>query len=290
MNTENNRRAGLPEMLQDCDRKLSMALSNTPGARLHATEAAAAVNSKPVAWIEHHKAGDNLNWEQVDHPYAMATPLYTAPMTALSYEQIDAIAKAQDDDPQEPWFTRQLTKLEWRCFARDIERACSPGAAPPADTAIEPLSDEQIEPLFRQINDMRVVGEKDEWFWFAWGVEMGERAHGIRSSGARHSAGTDRPGSDEKDVDYWNEKDVDYWIRQFTAARSAELELRRESESDAALLREAMEAIEIGRYYAATAARQFIREAGINAKVSDDKQVSQIDATLSKLRERLKEA
>jgi hypothetical protein len=201
MNTENNRRAGLPEMLQDCDRKLSMALSNTPGARLHATEAAAAVNSKPVAWIEHHKAGDNLNWEQVDHPYAMATPLYTAPMTALSYEQIDAIAKAQDDDPQEPWFTRQLTKLEWRCFARDIERACSPGAAPPADTAIEPLSDEQIEPLFRQINDMRVVGEKDEWFWFAWGVEMGERAHGIRSSGARHSADTDRLRSDEKESD-----------------------------------------------------------------------------------------
>jgi hypothetical protein len=33
----------MPELLQDCDRKLSIALSNTPGARLHATEAAAAI-------------------------------------------------------------------------------------------------------------------------------------------------------------------------------------------------------------------------------------------------------
>jgi hypothetical protein len=276
MNTENNRRAGLPEMLQDCDRKLSMALSNTPGARLHATEAAAAVNSKPVAWIEHHKAGDNLNWEQVDHPYAMATPLYTAPMTALSYEQIDAIAKAQDDDPQEPWFTRQLTKLEWRCFARDIERACSPGAAPPADTAIEPLSDEQIEPLFRQINDMRVVGEKDEWFWFAWGVEMGERAHGIRSSGARHSAGTDRPGSDEKDVDYW--------IRQFTAARSAELELRRESESDAALFRASLDAIGALVLWVCAVPKDTILP---EMPVYDDDAMAK---TIAKLRERLKDS
>lgn len=34
-----------PEMLQDCDRKLSMALSNTPGARLHAREAASEVEA-----------------------------------------------------------------------------------------------------------------------------------------------------------------------------------------------------------------------------------------------------
>ncbi len=30
------------------------------------------------AWIEHHKGGDNLNWDRVDHPYAKATPLFTA--------------------------------------------------------------------------------------------------------------------------------------------------------------------------------------------------------------------
>jgi hypothetical protein len=34
---------------------------------------------EPVAWIEHHKGGDNLNWEEVNHPYAKATPLYTTP-------------------------------------------------------------------------------------------------------------------------------------------------------------------------------------------------------------------
>ena len=36
-------------LLQDLDRKLSMALSNTPGARLHATEAAAAITSLRAA-------------------------------------------------------------------------------------------------------------------------------------------------------------------------------------------------------------------------------------------------
>lgn len=46
------------------------------------------------------------------------------------------------------------------------------------------LTDEEVEPLFRQVRDMPVTpgGIKDEWFWFAWGVEMAERAHGIRPS------------------------------------------------------------------------------------------------------------
>ena len=38
----------------------------------------AALEEVPAAWIEHHKGGDNLNWESVDHPYAKATPLYRA--------------------------------------------------------------------------------------------------------------------------------------------------------------------------------------------------------------------
>ena len=46
----------------------------------------------PVAWIEHHKGGDNLNWEEVNHPYAKATPLYTHPMRELSAEEIAEIA------------------------------------------------------------------------------------------------------------------------------------------------------------------------------------------------------
>ena len=31
---------------------------------------------KPVAFIENHKAGQNLSWSQDDLPYAKATPLY----------------------------------------------------------------------------------------------------------------------------------------------------------------------------------------------------------------------
>jgi hypothetical protein len=36
---------------------------------------------KPVAFIENHKAGQNLSWSQDDLPYAKATPLY-----ALDFE------------------------------------------------------------------------------------------------------------------------------------------------------------------------------------------------------------
>jgi hypothetical protein len=38
-----------------------------------------AEKQEPVAYIEHHKGGDNLRWEEVNHEYAKATPLYTAP-------------------------------------------------------------------------------------------------------------------------------------------------------------------------------------------------------------------
>jgi hypothetical protein len=180
-----------------------------------------------------------------------------------------------DSSLQQPHWTNYDQAVAWLAW-----HACASEAAPPTDTAMtalkEPLSDEQIEPLFRQINDMRVVGEKDEWFWFAWGVEMGERAHGIRSSGARHSAGTDRPGSDEKDVDYW--------IRQFTAARSAELELRRESESDAALFRASLDAIGALVLWVCAVPKDTILP---EMPVYDDDAMAK---TIAKLRERLKDS
>ena len=47
----------------------------------------------PIAWIEHHKGGDNLNWEEVNHPYAKATPLYAHPMRELSDEEIKECCK-----------------------------------------------------------------------------------------------------------------------------------------------------------------------------------------------------
>jgi hypothetical protein len=42
-----------------------------------------------------------------------------------------------------------------------------------------PMTDEQIEPMFRDRMAMPVKGEKDAWFWYAWGVNDAERAHGI---------------------------------------------------------------------------------------------------------------
>ena len=47
---------------------------------IHIDEALAAAHElkalKPVAFIENHKAGQNLSWSQDDLPYAKATPLY----------------------------------------------------------------------------------------------------------------------------------------------------------------------------------------------------------------------
>lgn len=48
---------------------------------LRSLDAARSASAAPVAYIEHHKGGDNLTWEPVDHPYAKATPLYKAPRT-----------------------------------------------------------------------------------------------------------------------------------------------------------------------------------------------------------------
>lgn len=48
---------------------------------------------EPVAWIEHHKAGDNLNWDRVDHPYAKATPLYRAAPSLTQSEIREAVAR-----------------------------------------------------------------------------------------------------------------------------------------------------------------------------------------------------
>jgi len=36
---------------------------------------------KPVAFIENHKAGQNLSWSQDDLPYAKATKLYALEVT-----------------------------------------------------------------------------------------------------------------------------------------------------------------------------------------------------------------
>jgi hypothetical protein len=60
-----------------------------------------------------------------------------------------------------------------------ITAACDECGIIGANSVRTPLTDEQIEPLFREVRAMPTTGQKDEWFWFAWGVEMGERAHDI---------------------------------------------------------------------------------------------------------------
>ena len=54
-------------------------------------------SSEPVAWIEHHKGGDNLRWEPIDHPYAKATPLYRTPESATRESVIEECAKVADE-------------------------------------------------------------------------------------------------------------------------------------------------------------------------------------------------
>ena len=44
----------------------------------------------------------------------------------------------------------------------------------------KPLMDEQIVPMFRAREKMKVLGEKDAWFWYAWGIGDAEAAHGIK--------------------------------------------------------------------------------------------------------------
>jgi hypothetical protein len=53
---------------------------------------------EPVAWIEHHKGGDNLNWEEVNHPYAKATPLYTTPQQRKPLTDAEIVSIAYDCD------------------------------------------------------------------------------------------------------------------------------------------------------------------------------------------------
>lgn len=53
----------------------------------HLTEclrSAVATSSPAVAFIEHHKGGDNLTWDPIHHPGRPATPLYSSPPHSVS--------------------------------------------------------------------------------------------------------------------------------------------------------------------------------------------------------------
>ena len=44
----------------------------------------------------------------------------------------------------------------------------------------KPLTDEQIVPMFSAREKLKAIGEKDAWFWYAWGIGDAEAAHGIK--------------------------------------------------------------------------------------------------------------
>ena len=63
---------------------------------------AESVKQEPVAYVEHHKGGDNLTWERIDLYYAKATPLYAHPfippagMMLVPVEPTDEMINAGD--------------------------------------------------------------------------------------------------------------------------------------------------------------------------------------------------
>jgi hypothetical protein len=63
---------------------------------------------EPVAWIEHHKGGDNLEW---DNPGGKCTPLYTTPPAQPAVP--DAIIEAgESPDYRDGWNDCRQTMLE----------------------------------------------------------------------------------------------------------------------------------------------------------------------------------
>ena len=74
-----------PELLQDCDRKLSMALSNTPGARLHAKEAADAIAKETDT--DAKQEARSLEWTASDGMRHWATPSHALEVLKLFYDE-----------------------------------------------------------------------------------------------------------------------------------------------------------------------------------------------------------
>lgn len=87
---------------------------------------------EPVAWIEHHKGGDNLNWEEVNHPYAKATPLYTHPPVPTAQPEQEPVAQYIGEN----WDGSIVQLYE------DLEKGTKLYTTPPQR---KPLTDAQLE-------------------------------------------------------------------------------------------------------------------------------------------------
>ena len=90
---------------------------------------------------------------------------------------IDKLEQALAQPKQEPvaWITK--TGNVWKTKADETDTPLY--TTPPQR---KPLTDEQIVPMFRQRQKQQTEGEKDEWYFYAWGVSDGEAAHGIKEN------------------------------------------------------------------------------------------------------------
>jgi hypothetical protein len=98
---------------------------------------------------------------------------------------INALSAAiEQAEKQEPVACRTLCEL---CVKRGYDFCANAAKTTPIITTPpaaqrQPLTDEQIEPMFRAREKLESAGEKDAWYWYAWGVSDGEAAHGIKEN------------------------------------------------------------------------------------------------------------
>ncbi len=103
-----------------------------------------------------------------------------------------AIKQAERQEPVEGHVWQEWTKegspsgierwvVKYGYFPPDAERKLVREVRPlyAAPPLREPLTDAQIVPMFRAREKMKAIGEKDAWYWYAWGISDGETAHGI---------------------------------------------------------------------------------------------------------------
>jgi len=92
-------------------------------------------------------------------------------------------ALAQPEQEPVAYINVEQRKLEWaKYMSWDTPTVVNLPKIPLYTTPPQrkPLTDEEIVPMFRQRQKQQTEGEKDEWYFYAWGVSDGEAAHNIK--------------------------------------------------------------------------------------------------------------